>query len=94
MCVCLCAWIFRSVFGAGTPVASFPVARREPAFRLLFNKPADRAYWLWMDGDSRWERQGKREGGRGGEEDRREVEIQGREGKNGQKRKDGTSCVS
>ncbi len=46
---------------AGTPVASFPVARREPAFRLLFNKPADRAYWLWMDGDPRWEKQGKEE---------------------------------
>lgn len=39
------------MFGAGTPVDSFPVARREPAFRLLFNKPADRAYWLWMDRD-------------------------------------------
>lgn len=39
------------MFGAGTPVDSFPAARREPAFRLLFNKPADRAYWLWMDRD-------------------------------------------
>lgn len=39
------------MFGASTPVGSFPVARREPAFRLLFNKPADRAYWLWMDRD-------------------------------------------
>lgn len=39
------------MFGAGTPVDSFPVARRAPAFRLLFNKPADRAYWLWMDRD-------------------------------------------
>lgn len=59
---------FRSAFGAGTPVASFPVARREPAFRLLFNKPADRAYWLWMDRDPRRERQGKRKRGNGGEE--------------------------
>lgn len=69
MCVCV------DFFGAGTPVASFPVARREPAFRLLFNKPADRAYWLWMDRDPRWEKQGekrkregeRRGGGRGGE---------------------------
>lgn len=51
------------MFGAGTPVASFPVVRREPAFRLLFNKPADRAYWLWMDRDPRWEKQGKRKRG-------------------------------
>lgn len=48
------------MFGAGTPVASFPVVRRESAFRLLFNKPADRAYWLWMDRDPRWEKQGER----------------------------------
>lgn len=54
------------MFGAGTPVASFPVARREPAFRLLFNKPADRAYWLWLDRDPRWEKRGKRKRGRGG----------------------------
>ncbi len=53
------------MFGAGTPVASFPVARREPAFRLLFNKPADRAYWLWMDRDPRREKQGKRKRGKG-----------------------------
>lgn len=59
MCVFICVNLW-SVFGAGTPVDSFPVARREPAFRLLFNKPADRAYWLWMDRGSRWE---KREGG-------------------------------
>lgn len=39
------------MFGASTPVGSFPAARRESAFRLLFNKPADRAYWLWMDRD-------------------------------------------
>ena len=62
------------MFGAGTPVASFPVARREPAFRLLFNKPADRAYWLWMDRDPRWEKQGKRKGGIGGGEERRKEE--------------------
>ena len=63
---------FRSVFGAGTPVASFPVARREPAFRLLFNKPADRAYWLWMDGAPRGEREGEEEKRRkGGREDAR-----------------------
>lgn len=39
------------MFVAGTPVDSFPVARREPAFRLLFNRSTDRAYWLWMDRD-------------------------------------------
>ena len=54
-------------FGAGTPADSFPVARREPAFRLLFNKPADRAYWLWMDRDARWEEQGKTRGNIGRE---------------------------
>lgn len=54
MCVGVGFW---SVFGAGTPVASFSVAKRELAFRLLFNKPADGAYWLWMDGDTHWESQ-------------------------------------
>lgn len=54
---------FQSAFGAGTPVASFPLVRREPAFRLLFNKAADGAYWLWMDGDPRWEKR-RRGGGR------------------------------
>lgn len=55
------------MFGAGTPVASFSVAERAPAFRLLFNKPADGAYWLWMDGGSRWEkwREEKKRAGRG-----------------------------
>lgn len=78
LCVFICV-DFQSVFGAGTPVASFPVARREPAFRLLFNKPADRAYWLWMDRDPRWEKQWKRKRGKGGEEKRREVEGRCRE---------------
>lgn len=67
--VCVCA-DFQRVFGAGTPVASFSVAKREPAFRLLFNKPADRAYWLWMDRDAHWERH--RERGREGPMKRRE----------------------
>lgn len=69
LCVCVCA-DFQRVFGAGTPVASFSVAKREPAFRLLFNKPADRAYWLWMDRDAHWERH--RERGREGPMKRRE----------------------
>lgn len=68
--VCVCA-DFQRVFGAGTPVASFSVAKREPAFRLLFNKPADRAYWLWMDRDTHWERH--RERGREGPMKRREI---------------------
>lgn len=67
--VCVCA-DFQRVFGAGTPVASFSVVKREPAFRLLFNKPADRAYWLWMDRDAHWERH--RERGREGPMKRRE----------------------
>lgn len=68
MCACVFICVdFRSAFGAGTPVASFPVARREPAFRLLFNKSADRAYWLWMDRDPRREEQGKGKRGKGGE---------------------------
>lgn len=45
----------------------FPVARREPAFRLLLNKPADRAYWLWMVRDPRWETHGERKRGKGRE---------------------------
>lgn len=50
--MCVCVWIAGvCVWRDGTPVASFPAARREPAFRLLFNKPADGAYWLWMDRD-------------------------------------------
>lgn len=53
LCVCACFYLQNvpSTFGASTPVGSFPVARREPAFRLLFNKPAARAYWLWMNRD-------------------------------------------
>lgn len=49
-CVFACLNFSKNVV-AGTPVDSFPVARREPAFRLLFNRPTHRAYWLWMDRD-------------------------------------------
>lgn len=59
-CVCVSVWfyfLFLSVFGAGTPVASFSVAKRELAFRLLFNKPADGACWLWTSKDTHWESQ-------------------------------------
>lgn len=55
-------------------MGSFPAARREPAFRLLFNKPADRAYWLWMDRDPPLGEKGQKEkrGGKmQGQKDRR-----------------------
>lgn len=87
MCVFICV-NFWSVFGAGTPVDSFPVARREPAFRLLFNKPADRAYWLWTDRGPRWEKQGKRKRGKGGGRRREDAGTEEEERKeNGQEGK-------
>ena len=90
MCVLYVRFFFQSVFGAGTPVASFPVARREPAFRLLFNKPADRAYWLWMDGDPCGERERER---RGGEEERRRGGRRREGGRMHRQRRRGRKCA-